>query len=455
MNRVINRAKSLFLLILLLGGGMLFFLGEFLINGENWVMFPGSPHVYGGTGLSAGTVTDREGNLLLDTTANQLAFSEDAVLRSAVLHWLGDRQGNISAPLLSSYAKKMVDYSLFDGLYRYDDTPGNITLTISGQVQKAALEAMGSYKGTVAVYNYKTGEILCAVSTPAFDPENPPDIAGDSTGVWDGAYVNRFLKSAYTPGSIFKIVTAAAALETIEDIQQQTFTCTGVRQYGIDKVTCMRTHGTLSFRDAFMNSCNCAFAEIADRLGGEVLQRYADQFGITGSLAFDGMTTAPGKVEAENAADVLAAWSAIGQHKDLVNPCQFLSFVGAIANGGIGIQPYIVSQVSGGSYQTHTAKPESTGRIMSSQTAAAVQMLMRNNVESYYGDEHFQGFTVCAKSGTAEVGSAKKPNAMFAGFIQDEEYPLAFLVAVEDAGFGREICIPILSKILEVCKAAE
>lgn len=453
MNRVINRAKSLLILALILTAGMVFFVIEYFIYADTWVMFPGSPHVYGNSSTGDGVVTDRSGVVLMDTTDGRV-YAEDAALRASVLHWMGDRAGNIGTTLLSHYAKDMVGYNVFSGVYHYGDTTGQVTLSLSAQLQKVALEAMGDYKGTVAVYNYKTGEILCAVSTPTFDPDNVPDISGDTQGLWDGVYVNRFLKSAYTPGSIFKIVTAAAALETIPDIQQQRFTCTEVVEYGIDKVTCMRNHGEQSFQEAFLNSCNCSFAQIADQLGGEVLQRYARQFGITDSLSFDGVTTAPGNIEAEGAAKVLVAWSAIGQHKDLVNPCQFLTLVGAIANGGSGVKPYIVSQVSGGNYETHKAQTESTGRIMSRETANALQAMMRNNVENYYGDENFAGLTVCAKSGTAEVGGDKKPNAMFAGFVTDEAYPLAFLVAVEEGGFGRQICIPILTPILEACKSA-
>ena len=68
------------------------------------------------------------------------------------------------------------------------------------------------------------------------------------------------------------------------------------------------------------------------------------------------------------------------------------------------------------------------------------------------GDENFAGLTVCAKSGTAEVGGNKKPNAMFTGFVTDEEYPLAFIVAVEEGGFGKTVCVPILEKVLTACK---
>ena len=89
---------------------------------------------------------------------------------------------------------------------------------------------------------------------------------------------------------------------------------------------------------------------------------------------------------------------------------------------------------------------------MSTQTAEILQSFLRNNVQNYYGEDAFPGLTVCAKSGTAEVGGDKRPNAMFTGFVADPEYPLAFLAAIEDGGYGRPVCVPILSQILQACK---
>ena len=83
----------------------------------------------------------------------------------------------------------------------------------------------------------------------------------------------------------------------------------------------------------------------------------------------------------------------------------------------------------------------------------ALQEMLRNNVQTYYGDESFPGLTVCAKSGTAEVGGDRKPNAMFTGFVADDKYPLAFIVAIEDGGYGRQVCVPILAPVLEACKS--
>ena len=454
MNRVISRSRIMLILVLILSAGTLFFLADYLINSGKWVMHPGSPHVYSNEDAGTGQITDRNGILLLDTMDGKV-YTENEILRKSIIHWLGDRQGNISAPLLSAYARELAGFDIISGVHDYGETGGQVQLTLSAKVQIAALEAMGNYKGTIAVYNYKTGEILCAVTTPTFDPDNLPDIAGDTTGAWNGAYMNRFMQSTYAPGSIFKIVTAAAALETIPDIQTQSFTCTGEVVYNEaagDKVTCSRSHGVQNLKDAFKNSCNCAFAQIANQLGGSVLERYARQFGVLDSVSFDGMTSASGNIEAEGQAAVMVAWSAIGQHKDLINPCRYLSFVGTIANGGIGAKPYLVSEVSGGSWKTYTAETVATDRIMSSETARIMQEMLRNNVENYYGDEHFPGLTVCAKSGTAEVGGDRKPNAMFTGFVADEEYPLAFIVAIEDGGYGRQICVPVLAPVLAACK---
>lgn len=453
MNKVVGRAKIMLILVLILAGGTLFFVGEYLFQGKNWVMTSGSPHVYQ-EDVGSGRITDRDGILLLDTTKDRV-YTENGLLRKSIIHWLGDREGNIGAPILSYYKDQIAGFDLINGVHHYGDVGGQVTLTLSSKLQMAALEAMGDYKGTLAIYNYKTGEILCAVTTPTFDPDDLPDIAGDTTGQWDGAYINRFLRSAYVPGSIFKLVTAAAALETIPDIQQQTFTCEGEIVYheaSGDKVTCMGVHGSISFQEALTYSCNCAFAQIADQLGGETLQKYAQQFRINQSMSFDGVKTSAGNVQAAGEAPVLVAWSAIGQHKDQINPCQFLTYMGVIAGGGNGAQPYIVSDITGGSWQTYAAQTTYTGRLMSAQTAQILQKMMRANVENYYGDEFFAGMNVCAKSGTAEVGGEKKPNAMFCGFVENEEYPIAFVVMIEEGESGRKTCIPVLSQVLAAYK---
>lgn len=452
MNRIAGRAWALLLIVSILLGGLGFFLYEYYTLSENWVLHSGNPHVYQGADpvLATGTVVDRQGAFLLDL-ASPRGYAADATVRMSMLHWLGDRAGYIHAPALTHYTKEMLGYDAVNGIYQYGGMGGQATLTLSAQVQKAALEAMGDRKGTVAVYNYKTGELLCAVTTPTYDPDSIPDFSADPAA-YEGVYLNRFAQAAYTPGSIFKIVTTAAALESIPDIREQTFTCTGAYSFGPDKVTCERSHGTVDLKQAMLRSCNCAYAQIAVQLGKDKLQSYVDAYGITLPIRFDGITTVRGNFDLENAASVELAWSAIGQHKDLINPCAFLTFVGAIANGGQAVQPCLVQSISVGGSLSYTAPITQMGRIMDAETAKELTELMRNNVIGHYGDENFRGLTVCAKSGTGEVGGGKKPNAMFTGFVTDEAYPLAFIVCVENGGYGRTTCIPIIAPILEACK---
>lgn len=451
MNRVTNRAWIVGLFILVLIGGMGFFLTEYALESENWVGFAGSPHVYSQANLGTGKVLDRDGELLLDTTDGR-EYSADGTLRKATVHWLGDRKGNISAGALASYAGAMAGFDVVNGVYSDSDEVGQAHLTLSAAVQKTALEALNGRRGTVAVYNYRTGEILCAVTSPTYDPDNVPDFDPNNPGEYEGLYLNRFLQSTYTPGSIFKIVTTAAALDCVEGIEEMTFTCTGIYEFGIDKVTCETRHGTLSLKGAMANSCNCCFAQIAQLIGGEKMQKYVKQFRVVDSLTVDNVSTAAGNYDLSSAAAVELAWSCIGQYTDLVNPAGFMSFVGAIANGGRGVQPYIVSSVTVGEEVTYRAETKELDRILPADVVQTLTEYMCNNVKLVYGDWNFGGLSVCAKSGTSQQGGDKASNAMFAGFVQDEEYPLAFIVVVEGGGYGSSTCVPILSRVLTACR---
>ena len=452
MNRVTKRTwlMGLFLIVLLVG--MVFFLWEYVTEAHEWVAFSGSPHIYNNTNIGCGTIYDRSGETLLDITQER-AYSANANTRKSTLHWLGDRQGYINAAAVSAYAGEMAGFDLLNGVYAASGEGGTANLTLSARVQNTALEALGSRKGTVAVYNYKTGEILCAVSTPTYDPDNVPDIASDTSGTYDGVYVNRFLQSAYVPGSIFKSVTLAAALECVPDIEEQTFRCYGKLEYGTEAVTCETAHGTQNLQQAFANSCNCAFAQIAELVGKKNMVKFVDQFQITEPLSFDGITTAKGNYDISNTATVSFAWSCIGQHSDLVNPARFMTYMGAVANGGSAAEPYVMARVSNAGETTYEAQTTKTGRIMTQETADTVKAYMRNNVRNVYGDWNFPGLSVCAKSGTSELGGGQRSNAMFAGFVDSDEYPLAFMVVVENGGYGSHTCVPILSKVLGVCKA--
>lgn len=451
MNRVSQRASALLLLVIILAGGLGFFLYEYFTLAPEWIVSPGSPHVFNSTNIGTGQVVDRHGTMLLDITSGR-AYAEDITIRKSTIHWLGDRQGRISAPAIAHYGKQMTGYDIVNGLYNHSGASGKAELTLSAVVQTEALKAMGEHKGTVAVYNYKTGEILCAVTTPVYDPDNVPDVEGDESGIYEGVYLNRFIQSVYIPGSIFKVVTTAAALETVPGIEEMTFTCEGVYEYGIDKVSCEKEHGTKNLQQALTSSCNCIFAQVANLVGEEALQKCADRYQITQRLKFDGITTAEGNFDVVDAAAVEVAWGGIGQYTDQINPCRFMTFMGTIANGGKAAQPHLVAKVTLGEEVTYEAEAVPTEQIMDGEIAEVIQEYMRLNVVNNYGADNFPGLTVCAKSGTSQLGGGQRSNAMFAGFVTDEEYPLAFIVVVENGGYGASTCVPIISRVLKACK---
>ena len=452
MNRIAGRAGITLLIVFLLLGGLGFFVFEYVVNAQDWVLFSGSPHVYNGGNIGCGMVTDSNGVLLLDLQDNSRTYASGEILRKATVHWIGDRSGSVNAPALSQYSGQMAGFDLLTGVYSYGQQGGIAALTLSARIQTAALEALGDQKGTIGVYNYKTGELICAVTSPSYDPDNIPDLSQDVEGKYEGIYLNRFTQSVYIPGSIFKIVTLAAALEEDPTIQERTFVCTGTHQIGEDKITCEGAHWEQTLKQAFRNSCNCAFAQIAQSLGAEKLSRYVEQFKIAESLFFDGVTTAAGNYEVLNASEVNFAWSAIGQYTDEINPCRFMTFLGAIANGGKGTCPYLIDRITVDGLRTYSATTRFEQRIMSTQTAELLQEYLLNNVETKYGAENFNGLTVGAKTGTGEVGGEKKPNATFAGFVADAKYPYAFIVVVENGGYGSTTCIPIISEVLAACQ---
>ena len=452
MKKVSGRAIfPLILAIVLLAGTVLLCVRYFVKAGE-WVTFSGSPHVYTGVNLDGGVVTDRDGTLLLDSTDGR-TYSADAVTRTATMHLLGDRYGYIQAPLLGSFADDMIGFDKINGLYGAEGTEANAALTLSAAAQTAAYQALGNYHGTVGVYNYKTGEILCAVTSPSYDPDNMPDVDADTSGAYDGVYVNRFFQAAYTPGSIFKIVTLAAAIETVPDWENLTFTCEGKTIIGGQEIICEGVHGTITLKQALAHSCNVAFGELAGKVGTKALMEYAEKLGLSESFECDGIPVKAGTVDLKDADAGDLAWAGIGQYTDQVNALTFMRAMGRIAGGGTGAEPYLMAKITRGEKTAYEAKTETSSRALKAETAAKLTEYLRNNVATIYGDWQFGGLNVCAKSGTAEH-EGETADAMFAGFCVDENCPLAFVVFVENGGSGSAVAAPIAAKVLQVCAAA-
>lgn len=451
MKKISGRTIFTTLLSVLVILGMVLFVAEYFVKAGDWVTFQGSPHVYSGGNISTGSVRDRDGTLLL-TNGSGRQYADDEMIRKATIHLLGDNYGYIEAPLINTYADKLIDYNTITGIYNTSETGNVLNLTLSANACVTALNDLGERKGTVGVYNYETGEILCMVSSGTYDPLAMPEMETIETSeYYEGVFLNRFTKATYVPGSIFKLVTAAAAIDNIPDVFDRTFRCEQETIIGGEYITCEKYHGDISFGTGLVKSCNIVFGELAVELGAETLTEYAEAAGINNTLTFDGTTTAAGNFNLDGANEASLAWAGIGQYTNLINPCQFMTFVGSIANGGQAAAPYVVDSVeTPEGIKVYSADQQMLDQTMSKDTAEKLTEMMREDVVSNYGTYHFPDVYVCAKSGTAEV-DGEEPNAMFAGFIQDTQYPLAFIVIVENAGSGSEVCASIAGDVLAAC----
>lgn len=449
MRKIEKRAVLCLIIALALIAGLGLFCFRFVKNASDWAAYPYNRHMYSNSGqLLSGTILDRDGDVLTEVKDGERVYYPDATVRRATVHAVGDGSGYIGTGALTAFADRLSGYNLITGGYSPLGSGRNLTLTLDAYLNVTAYNAMDGRQGTVGVYNYKTGDILCMVSTPSFDPENPPD----ASSAEDGIYLNRFLSSAQVPGSIFKTVTLTAALENLPDLKDRTFTCTGETTVGGTVITCPKPHGKMDIESAFANSCNGVFGALAAELGGDTMTKYVEQAGLTRRMSVDGIMTAAGHYDVSEADKGQTGWSGVGQYTDTVNPCNMMAYMGAIANGGTAAVPRLILDITTPSgIPTSWQRTEETDTLVQGGTAAQVKEMMKNNVVQTYGTDRFRGLDIGAKSGTAEVGGDKRPNAWFAGFLDDPEHPYAFIVLVENGGGGASVAGEIAATVLQAC----
>ena len=408
--------------------GMGVYLSRYLENGENWAMY-----FFRANSGTTGHIVDRNGITLAYFDETRNVYSPDRITRSANYHIIGDYWGRTGTGILSRIWENPEGFSLLTGT-THAGSRKQLTLTYDARLNDKIFETIGDWStGCMAVCNYRTGELLGMVSMPGVDPLD------NSAEQKDGAFINRCISAAYTPGSIFKLITAAAAIERIPDIDKRQWYCEEEFLIAGVPFHCVADHYTQNFTQALANSCNIAFAQIAVSLGQNTMIEYVRKYGFLDGHSIDGIPTAKGSYPLEFVGDPETGWSGIGQSTDLVVPYSMLRFLCAVANGGTLIEPHFFPD-----------EKLQTTQLVKPATAERLKALMKNNVVSHYNPEsNFPGLSLCAKTGTAELGGDEQDHSWFVGFLDDEEHPYAFVTLIEHGGFGLTRAGRITNEVLQ------
>jgi len=380
---------------------------------------------------------------------------------------------------LSASAPELLPQTLADQILGRPKQGATIVTTIDPVIQRAAARALGSLPGAVVALDPLTGDVKAIVANPTYDPNElssqDPNVVRaaweDFNSDPDKPLLSRAIDELFPPGSTFKIVTAAAALENgfgpdsswpnppELDLPQTTET---IENFGGSH--CLGGASSLTLAQALQVSCNVVFGEIGLELGADRLAAQARAFGFgpepgAGDLGFDIPLEAGVFPDTSYFQDRLpaVAISAIGQDNVATNPMQMALVAGAIANGGMQMRPRLVTEIRDPTGQViESFQPEVWGRPISAETAIQLTQMMVSVVQSGTGTAaQIPGVDVAGKTGTAQHGEGLAPHAWFVSFAPAQNPEVAVAVIVLDGGSlgneatGGQVAAPIAKTVME------
>lgn len=329
-----------------------------------------------------------------------------------------------------------------------------IKLTIDCNIQRAAENVLDSENvtGAAIVVDAKTGGILAMASRPDFDLDNIQKYLNSK----NGELLNRAI-CRYNPGSVFKIITAAAALETgFSD--EFTFECTGKTDIdGLDFV-CSKAdgHGKITFTQGFAYSCNCLFYTLGEQTGYDSIREYARRFGlgekvlrINGFDEFKGNIPSAGGMTSRALANI-----SIGQGEVLATPLQIADVLCTVANGGVRRQLSLIGGIVDENGVCTDIKPSEIGRVISADTARHLQQMLRETVMYGTGkNAEIPSAPAAGKTATAETGWERDGKLLthgwFAGYFPYYDPKYVCVVFSEGGSYGSVSAAPVFAKIGE------
>jgi len=429
-----------------------------------------------------GIIRDRDGETLArneeDANGELYRVYRSAAI-SQVVGYASSRYGRAGLELafdaeLSGLAGDPVSDALRKfGTDPYD--PKDLTLSLSLQLQRSAVRALGDRRGAVVMLDPRNGEVLALASTPTYpaseltNPETADRTFKALQEANDQPLLPRATLGRYVPGSIFKIVTAIAGLGSGAITPRTTYADQpsaeedGLRVSGFrirDGHHSFTGSERLDLVGATQVSCNIWYALAGLETGGADLVEYAGRLGFGNPLPFElptaisQVTNGSGDAPGGFVDDVELANAAYGQGETFVTPLQMALVAGTVASGGELLRPRLVTAISGEG-GTHAIGPQTVARVIDGGDAAAISEAMVAAVETERGQRYttgakIPGVTTAGKSGTAELGGRGEPHSWFIGFAPAEAPRVAIAVVVEEGGRGAAVAAPMAGNLMEM-----
>lgn len=314
----------------------------------------------------------------------------------------------------------------------------SVVTTLNLELQEAAYDALGNYKGAVVVMEPSTGKILAMVSKPDFDPNTVAENWDFLNTDQDSVLLNRATQGQYAPGSTFKVVTALEYMRENPDYENYGYNCTGAIEKDGVTIRCYNghVHGQVGFQDSLAYSCNTSFSNIGLSLDIKNFRETSKELLFNSKLpSVLPYSKSSFSLEPEaGSADKMM--TAMGQGKTQVSPYHMALITSAIANGGILMKPYLVDSVTNYTGAViDKNKPEKYKSLMTSEEAAELKQYMSAVVD--YGTASVlsgQSYTAAGKTGTAEYSSDKeKDHSWFIGLTNVDNPELAISVIIESS----------------------
>lgn len=346
--------------------------------------------------------------------------------------------------------------------------PGNsVQLTIDSRIQRAAEQALAGRVGAIVALDPRSGAVLAWASAPTFDNTNIQASieAANASGGADTSMYDRATLALYTPGSTFKVLTLASALENGLATLDTTYDSPGRMEIGGADVVSIgeRGHGKISLAKAFALSSNTVFGQVADGLGAEKLVATARAFGYGQQLGLDFTTAASVMPNPEEMTEWELAWAGAGQPVGQghtpgpqATVMQNALMAATIANNGIAMNPYVVSQIlAPDGTVLKTTRGHSLGQAVGSGTAEQVKQAMLDVVQNGTGSAAtIAGVKVAGKTGTAETNNANA-NSTFVGFAPYDTPTVAIAVVIEQNAKGEESAAAVGGQVLRAALATQ